>query len=62
MTCAGSNHDWPVRLAVGVAASEPPHVLHHLDLLERAAELARYARTASGGPVAFDRRVGPARS
>jgi len=45
-----------------VAASEPPHVLHHLDLLERAAELARYARTASGGPVAFDRRVGPARS
>ena len=52
----------PVRLAVGVAASEPPHVLHHLDLLERAAELARYARTASGGPVAFDRRVGPARS
>jgi DNA-binding response OmpR family regulator len=56
----------PVRLAVGVAASprawgpapdEPtPLVLHHLDLLERAAELARYARTASGGPVAFDRR------
>jgi DNA-binding response OmpR family regulator len=56
----------PVRLAVGVAASprtwgtgpdeETPQVLHHLDLLERAAELARYARTAVGGPVAFDRR------
>jgi DNA-binding response OmpR family regulator len=56
----------PVRLAVGVAASPrawgpdeagPPQVLHHLDLLERAAELARYARTADGGPVAFDRRA-----
>ena len=47
----------PVRLAVGVAASSPPHVLHHLDLLERAAELSRYARTAAGGPVAFDRRT-----
>jgi DNA-binding response OmpR family regulator len=46
----------PVRLAIGVAASNPPHVLHHLDLLERAAELSRYARTATGGPVAFDRR------
>jgi DNA-binding response OmpR family regulator len=56
----------PVRLAVGVAASpggwgaSPQGVaaqpLHHLDLLERAAELACYARTAAGGPVAFDRR------
>ncbi len=46
----------PVRLAVGVATSTPPHALHHLDLLERAAELAEYARTADGGPVAFDRR------
>jgi DNA-binding response OmpR family regulator len=56
----------PVRLAVGVASSPgnredspdgaTPQVLHHLDLLERAAELARYARTATGGPVAFDRR------
>jgi DNA-binding response OmpR family regulator len=46
----------PARLTVGVAVSEPPHALHHLDLLERAAELARYARTATGGPVAFDRR------
>ena len=56
----------PVRLAVGVAASpgfrgvspqeaEPP-ALHHLDLLQRAAELARYARTLQVGPVAFDRR------
>jgi DNA-binding response OmpR family regulator len=51
----------PVRLTLGVATSEPPHVLHHLDLLERAAELARYARTADGGPVAFDRR-GPHRA
>src|SRR5438067_2417672 len=50
----------PVRLAVGVAASGPPHALHHLDLLERAAELARYAGTASHGPVAFDRRGAPA--
>jgi DNA-binding response OmpR family regulator len=47
----------PVRLAVGVAVSEPPHGLHHLDLLERAAELARYARTATTGPIAFDRRA-----
>ena len=56
----------PVHLAVGVAASPggwgispegaAPQPLHHLDLLERAAELARYARTAKGGPVAFDRR------
>lgn len=56
----------PVRLAVGVASSPGsqgdsssgggPQVLHHLDLLERAAELARYARTTTGGPVAFDRR------
>jgi DNA-binding response OmpR family regulator len=56
----------PVRLAVGVASSPghreaspeggAPQVLHHLDLLERAAELACYARTADGGPVAFDRR------
>ena len=47
----------PARLTVGVAVSNPPHSLHHLDLLERAAELARYARTPTGGPVAFDRRV-----
>ena len=57
----------PVRLAVGVAGSPPgqagaagvgtPQVLHHLDLLERAGELARYARTSTGGPVAFDRRA-----
>jgi DNA-binding response OmpR family regulator len=46
----------PVRLAVGVAVSNPPHMLHHLDLLERAAELARYARTQKVGPIAFDRR------
>ena len=48
----------PASLAVGVAKSDPPHAaLHHLDLLERAAELARYARTAKAGPVAFDRRA-----
>jgi DNA-binding response OmpR family regulator len=47
----------PARLTVGVATSTPPHGLHHLDLLERAAELARYARTATGGPIAFDRRT-----
>lgn len=47
----------PVRLAVGVATSSPPHALHHLDLLERAAELARYARSSTGGPIAFDRRT-----
>jgi DNA-binding response OmpR family regulator len=47
----------PVRLAVGVASSNPPDPLHHLDLLGRAAELARYARTTTGGPVAFDRRA-----
>src|SRR5438270_565508 len=49
----------PARLAVGVAISESPKALHHLDLLERAAELARYARTAGRGPVAFDRRSAP---
>jgi CheY-like chemotaxis protein len=47
----------PVWLAVGVAMSDPPHVLHHLELLERAAELARYARTTKAGPIAFDRRA-----
>lgn len=46
----------PVRLAIGLATSTPPHGLHHLDLLERAAELARYAGTPTGGPVAVDRR------
>jgi len=55
---AGRTHRHrPVRLAVGVASSEPPHSLHHLDLLERAAELARYAAGAGNGPVAFDRRA-----
>jgi DNA-binding response OmpR family regulator len=65
---AGRNHRHrPVRLAIGVAASPgrwgmspddgAPQALHHLDLLERAAELARYARTAGNGPVAFDRRA-----
>lgn len=47
----------PVRLAVGVAASGPGNGLHHLDLLERAAELAHYARTSKVGPTAFDRRA-----
>jgi DNA-binding response OmpR family regulator len=46
----------PVRLSIGVARSDPPHALHHLDLLERAAELATYARTSADGPIAFDRR------
>lgn len=55
---AGRTHRHrPVRLAVGVASSEPPHSLHHLDLLERAAELAHYAGGAGNGPVAFDRRA-----
>jgi DNA-binding response OmpR family regulator len=55
---AGRNHRHrPVRLAMGVAVSDPPETLHHLDLLERAAELARYARTAANGPIAFDRRT-----
>jgi len=49
----------PARLAVGVAISKSPKALHHLDLLERAAELARYARTAGHGPIAFDRRSTP---
>jgi DNA-binding response OmpR family regulator len=57
----------PVRLAVGVASSPggrevpsegtAPVVLHHLDLLERAAELARYAATVKTDPIAFDRRA-----
>jgi DNA-binding response OmpR family regulator len=47
----------PVRLSIGVALSDPPHALHHLDLLERAAELAKYARTSADGPIAFDRRT-----
>ena len=46
----------PVRLVVGVASNGAGQVLHHLDLLERAAELCRYAGTARGVPVAFDRR------
>ena len=54
---AGRTHRHrPVRLAIGVASNGPGQALHHLDLLERAAELARYASTSGGGPVAFDRR------
>ena len=59
----------PVRLGVGVATSPgawgvsppgtAPQPLHHLDLLERAAELAKYAHTANHGPMAFDRRGAP---
>jgi DNA-binding response OmpR family regulator len=47
----------PVHLSIGVAASDPSRVLHHLDLLERAAELATYARSSTAGPIAFDRRA-----
>jgi DNA-binding response OmpR family regulator len=41
-------------LAVGVAVTHPEHGQHHLEVLQRAAEMARYAR--AHGPVAVDRR------
>lgn len=41
-------------LAVGVAVTHPEPGQHHLELLERAAEMARFAR--AHGPVAVDRR------
>jgi DNA-binding response OmpR family regulator len=42
-------------LAVGVALNHPGPEQHHLELLERASEMARYAR--GHGPVAVDRRL-----
>jgi CheY-like chemotaxis protein len=42
-------------LAVGVALNHPGPGQHHLELLERASEMARYAR--GHGPVAVDRRA-----
>lgn len=44
-----------VHLAVGVTESRPSRPLHHLELLGRASEMARHARTH--GPVAADRRL-----
>ncbi|MGH9034125.1 MAG: hypothetical protein ACRD0O_00045, partial [Acidimicrobiia bacterium] len=43
-------------LSVGVASSAVGASGHHLDLVERAAEMARYARSPGGSRVAFDRR------
>ncbi|HEY3240297.1 MAG TPA: response regulator [Acidimicrobiia bacterium] len=46
----------PLALSVGVASSASGASGHHLDLVERAAEMARYARTPEGSRVAVDRR------
>lgn len=43
-------------LSVGVATTRHRRVDHHLALVERAAEMARYARNGGGGRVAVDRR------
>ena len=46
----------PLTLSVGVASSAAGGSGHHLDLVERAAEMARYARSPGGSRVAVDRR------
>ena len=46
----------PLSLGVGVAVSEPGRAGHHLELVERAAEMARYAGAGDGSRVAVDRR------
>lgn len=47
----------PITLGVGVAASAlGARAQHHLELVERAAEMARFASTGEGSRVAVDRR------
>jgi DNA-binding response OmpR family regulator len=46
----------PLTLSVGVASSAAGASGHHLDVVERAAEMARYAHSPGGSRVAFDRR------
>jgi DNA-binding response OmpR family regulator len=47
----------PLTLGIGVAASTlGARAQHHLELVERAAEMARYAGTGEGNRVAVDRR------
>ena len=47
----------PITLAVGVAGNDPSRDGHHLELVERAAEMARYAgKGTSTSRVAVDRR------
>jgi CheY-like chemotaxis protein/GGDEF domain-containing protein len=46
----------PLTLAVGVAANDPARPGHHLELVERAAEMARYAGRGESNRVAVDRR------
>lgn len=46
----------PLTLGVGVAISGLGRSGHHLELVERAAEMARFASSGEGGRVAVDRR------
>lgn len=46
----------PLALSIGVASSAASAQRHHLDLVERAAEMARFARNSGGSRVAVDRR------
>lgn len=46
----------PLMLGVGVASSAPGSPSHHLELVERAVEMARYAGNAEASRVAVDRR------
>ena len=46
----------PLTLGVGVAVSRPGRAGHHLELVERAVEMARYAGAGDGSRVAVDRR------
>ena len=47
----------PLALAVGIAAADPGRSGHHLELVERAAEMARYAGKSPTSRVAMDRRA-----
>lgn len=46
----------PLTLGLGVATSAGGHARHHLELVERAAEMARHASSGEGNRVAVDRR------
>ncbi|MGH8992504.1 MAG: response regulator, partial [Acidimicrobiia bacterium] len=51
----GTRRHRPLTLGVGVATAAGG-TRHHLELVERAAEMARYASSADGSRVAVDRR------
>jgi CheY-like chemotaxis protein len=52
----GGIHRGRLELSIGVATNDGNGVRHHLDLVERAAEMADYAHRRGAGRVAVDRR------